>query len=86
MVQSHFPDLIDNSRKIPRSASREHLIKTYLMTIGACPTNESNRLFKWKENEFEHSIKILLNKNEIVQTKLFAGDEREWLAIKQFIA
>ena len=86
VVQNHFPNLIDNSRNIPQSSAREHLIKTYLMTIGACPTNESNRLFKWKENEIEHSIKILLNKNEIVQTKLFAGDEREWLAIKQFIA
>jgi len=86
VVQSHFPELIDNSQKISQSTAREHLLKTYLMTIGACPTSESNRLFKWKENEIEHSIKILLTKNEIVQTKLFVGDEREWLAINQFPA
>ena len=84
VFQSHFPELIEYAQKIPQSTAREYLIKTYLITIGACPTNESNRLFKWKENEFEHAIKILLNKNEIVQTKLFAGDEREWLAINQF--
>jgi hypothetical protein len=84
VVQRHFPELIDNSRKISQSTAREHLLRTYLMTIGACLLEEINRLFKWNDIEINNAIKILCSKNEIFQSKLFANDDREWLAIKEF--
>jgi hypothetical protein len=86
VVQHHFPELIDHARSISQFSAREFLLKTYLMTIGACSKNDLNHLFKWKVNEIEHTIKILLNKKEIIQGKLFTGDEREWLAVNQFSA
>jgi hypothetical protein len=86
VFQRHFPDLIETSRNIAQTTARENLLKTYLKTIGACPINESNQLFKWEGIEIEHSIKILLDKNEIVQGKLFEDDAREWIVDHQFHA
>lgn len=84
VVHRHFSDLIELSRKISRSSAREYLLKTYLMTIGACPLEDSIRLFNWNENEISSTMKSLLKKNEIVQARLFDGDDREWLAIQEF--
>ncbi len=86
VVQRHFPELIDHARSISQISARAFLLKTYLMTIGACPKNDLNCLFKWKVNEIEHTIENLSNKKEIIQGKLFTGDEREWLAANQFPA
>ena len=86
VVQRHFPELINHARLISQITARESLLKTYLITIGACSKNDLNYLFKWKANEIEHTIEILSNKKEIIQGKLFTDDEREWLAVNQFSA
>jgi hypothetical protein len=82
----HYPGLIETSRIITQTTARQILLNTYLKTIGACPTDELNQLFKWKEKEIEQSIKILLDKDAIFQGKLFDGDAREWIAEHQFIS
>ena len=84
VFQRHYPGLIETSRTITQTTAREKLLKTYLKTIGACPINELNQLFKWKENEIEHTTFNLLDSNEIIQGKLFYDDSREWIADHQF--
>jgi len=86
VIQNHFPELIENARTITSSTAREFLLKSYLMTIGACLINEPNRLFRWKENEMEHAIQHLIDKKVVIQGKLFTDNENEWLASNQFLA
>jgi hypothetical protein len=82
----HFPEIIQAAEKIDQMAARVKLLYAYLLSVGACPVNEPNRIFKWREIDFQRASEQLVNNQQTCQGNLMPADNREWLALDELLS
>jgi len=84
-VHHHMPDLIKTARSITSFNARQYLLETYMKTVGACPVNVINKLFRWGETEMKSTIDYLVRQEGIL--KIFKSKENstEWIVHPYFM-
>jgi hypothetical protein len=80
-----FPDLIAQAGAIFESDARRHLALLYLQSVGAVPAAQVARLFGWKPDEAEKSLKPLLASGQLIMAD-FPDQPHPWVGLPQLIA
>ncbi len=76
----HFPELPDLAQHIRERQARSHLIKLYLLSVGAAQRRDISRLFGWLAVEIEMAIASLVQDQIIVPGVEIEGETGEWFA------
>lgn len=84
IVTRHYPQLAEQARAIPESQARAKLIELYFASVGAAQIRDAIRLFGWKKEVAERTIKKLAERNVIVKVT-HPKHEGEWLAMKGLV-
>jgi hypothetical protein len=86
VVHRHFPELIQQAREISESNARQLLISTYLKSVGACPIDFPQRLFKWIPMETQKTIDKLIEDGDLKKTRLSDNNTIVWLACPELVS
>lgn len=65
VVHRHFPNLIEQSRPIPEKQARFEILKCYFDSVGAASFVQIQRLFGWRKDELQRTLKELTDKGFI---------------------
>ena len=81
ITSRHFPDLPERARTISESQARTKLLELYFASVGAAQLRDVTRLFGWKKEVAERTVKKLIEQEGIVKIA-HPKHEGEWLALK----
>lgn len=63
LTHRYYPDLQEQARPISEGAARQFLLKQYLLSIGAAPFRDIQRVFGWRPEDLERTIRALVQQN-----------------------
>ncbi|MFQ5408748.1 MAG: DNA glycosylase AlkZ-like family protein [Anaerolineales bacterium] len=79
-VHTHYPDLLEQARRIGRNAARRRLVELYFDSVGAATAGDVKRVFQWGAREVHATL------DELVQAhRLRAGFRVEKSGADQFV-
>jgi hypothetical protein len=84
LTHRHFPDLIPQAGQIYESDARHTLIRMYIDSVGAVPMTEISRVFSWKHDITERSLKPILAGGKVVMAG-FPQQNQPWVGLAQLI-
>jgi hypothetical protein len=85
LVPHHFPKLIDEAGAISEPQARRWILERYFLAVGAIEKREVGRLFGWRADALDRTIKALLADGFIVADVEVEGSPRQHLAISTLI-
>ena len=84
IVTRHFPDLPEQARTISESQARMKLLECFLASVGAAQFRDVTKLFGWKKEVAERTVKKLIEQEGIVKTA-HPKHEGGWLTLGHLI-
>lgn len=85
LTHRYFPELQEHARPISESAARRHLLKRYLISVGAATRRDIQRLFAWRVEDIERSIRALVQQNFAFDQAAVSGLPGEFIVLAELI-
>jgi hypothetical protein len=85
LVHRYFPKLLQQAHEISESKARLILINVYLHSVGACPENFPQRLFKWNPMETQKTINKLIEDGDLKRAKSPDDNKMEWITLPELV-
>lgn len=80
LTHRHFPELIEISGSISESRAREHLIQSYLKSVGAIGERDIVKLFSWRPEDTQRAVTNLVKTGLILDDIEIENTKTRWLA------
>lgn len=84
ITSRHFPELPEQARAISEARARVKLLHLYFSSVGAAQLRDVTRLFGWKKDLAERTVKSLLDQGSIQQAS-HPSHEGDWLAVPDVV-
>ena len=85
LVHRHYPELPRLAHPISQRQARGKLLELYFYSVGAGQIRDLNLLFRWRPNDLERAVQILVDQGTICREIEVKGESGEWLALKTLI-
>jgi hypothetical protein len=84
-VHRHFPDLKDQAHGISDSDARQNVLKSFFLSVGAGTRSDIKKLFQWTDLSIDMTLRILVNKGNILNGARITDKPGDWFTIKELI-
>ncbi len=85
LVHRHYPELLENARKIQESEARKKLVQLYMLSIGAIPRRDIMKLFRWPIPQINGTLDDLAQSGEIIRGLQLNDQPDEWISIPDLL-
>ncbi len=85
LTHRYFPDLQEQARPITEGAARNFLLKQYLRSVGAATFRDIQRVFSWRPEDLERSIRGLVQQNFALDQVSVSEMPGEFIALTSLI-
>jgi hypothetical protein len=82
IVPRHLPEIEQIARPITLLQAREHLLKCFLVSLGASTKHDMGYFFSWREKEVEKTIKSIQENDPEFMSNSLIG-EKTWFIINE---
>jgi len=82
IVPRHLPEIEQEARPITLPQAREHLLRCFLVSLGASTKHDMGYFFGWREKEIERTIKAIQDNDPDFVTEVLIG-EKTWFLINE---
>ncbi len=86
IVPHHFPHLIEEAGAITEPQARRWILERYFSSVGAAEKRDAARLFGWRPDALERTLKTLLSDGFIVDEVDVEGNPHPHLALAALLA
>lgn len=86
LVTRHFPDLIAQAGAITEPQARRWILERYFTSVGAIEKREAIRLFGWRPEAFERTLKSMLADGIIAEDIEIEGKTNPHLALASLLS
>lgn len=86
VTHRHFPELLYQAATLHEDEARAHLLRRYLLSVGAINLSHPLRLFGWRENEMQRALRRLEREGYLLRGIRYDRSNEEWIACPEFFA
>jgi len=85
LFHRHFQNAINSSRIITEKTARVKILKTYLLSVGACQMGEMRKLFHWDTQALQSTIDMLVEEKFVLNYVGMSGEKGSGLCLPNLI-
>jgi hypothetical protein len=85
LTHRYFPELQETARPISEGTARRHLLRQYLLSVGAATPRDIQRVFSWRPEDIQRAVASLVKEEYALDQLNISGMPGSYISLAELI-